>query len=156
MQITLKAIVLFSSYVTHTALAAVPLRREVDSDCGLLGEMKLPEVLPAGVDLNPENIRKCAEHPLLLIPSELKDERESNAASINASTSLTKRDCEFGSPFGCSKNGFCWKVCDSAGGWCWTAKNGGIGAWETCTSFNECNTGMACGIGNCDKCGCSC
>ena len=101
MKIILKALALFSIYVTlHTTQAAVPLNHStspeaVDSECGILGEMKLPEVLPAGVDLNPENIRKCAEHPLRLIPSELKDEKESNVASINTGeSSLTKRACE--------------------------------------------------------------
>ncbi|KAJ7573254.1 hypothetical protein C8J56DRAFT_805108, partial [Mycena floridula] len=128
----------------------------VGRECGILGVMKLPEVLPAGIDLSPEKIRKCAEHPLRLIPSELKDEMEATVSTVNAGSSLTKRACEFGSPFGCSEHGFCWKVCDSAGGWCFTAKNGGIGAFETCETFNDCNTGMACGIGNCKDCGCSC
>ncbi|KAF9464034.1 hypothetical protein BDZ94DRAFT_1257408 [Collybia nuda] len=63
--------------------------------------------------------------------------------------------CVTSAPYGCD-GGRCWKVCDSAGGWCWTAKDGGTGDWETCNSFNDCNTGMACGVGDCADCGCTC
>jgi hypothetical protein len=68
MKVALKALVLVSVYATHTTLAAVSLNQTgteaAGSECGLLGEMKLPEVLPAGIDLNPTKICKCAEHPL--------------------------------------------------------------------------------------------
>ncbi|KAF9464027.1 hypothetical protein BDZ94DRAFT_533415 [Collybia nuda] len=80
------------------------------------------------------------------------------SATSAAGSSLNSRDdkaCVTGFPYGCD-GGYCWKVCDSVGGWCWTAKDGGTGDWETCSTFRDCNTDMACGIGNCASCGCSC
>jgi hypothetical protein len=76
MKITLKALVLFSIYATHTTLATLPFNQTsteaAGSECDLLGEMMLPEVLSAGIDLNPAKIRKFAEHPLRLLSSELE------------------------------------------------------------------------------------
>lgn len=69
---------------------------------------------------------------------------------------LFKRECVDNNAFGCSKNGYCWKNCDAAGGWCWTAEGDGTGDWIKCKSDDDCNMGQSCGAGDCDDCGCSC
>ncbi|KAF2664965.1 hypothetical protein BT63DRAFT_428917 [Microthyrium microscopicum] len=108
------------------------------SACGTLGVMPVPE------GLNAFDVRACAEHPL------------DNVVNLGARDLSAQETCWFGKQVGCT-GGYCWKVCDSGGKWCWTAKNGGHGDWWTCAKDNDCQEGgdYACGIG-CSKCGCSC
>ncbi|KAK4222892.1 hypothetical protein QBC38DRAFT_374231 [Podospora fimiseda] len=116
-----------------------PAEVDVAASCGSLGVMNVnTSDLPAGVD--PNNIRTCADHPV-----------------GSAHEVLEKRDCEYGAPVGCS-GGYCWKQCgdEGSGQWCWTANNGGYGDWIKCSTSSQCNTNMACGIGDCSACGCSC
>lgn len=68
---------------------------------------------------------------------------------------IFKRECVDHNSYGCSKS-YCWKNCDPAGGWCWTAEGDGTGDWISCRDNNDCNMGMSCGAGDCDDCGCSC
>ncbi|KAJ2990935.1 hypothetical protein NUW58_g2715 [Xylaria curta] len=94
--------------------------------------------LPEGID--PNNIRKCAEHPLsgLVEP-------------------MDERACHWGDPAGCTR-GYCWKSCGlpNSGNWCWTATHDGWGDWIRCNANSDCRTSYACGTGNCAACGCSC
>ncbi|PHH75066.1 hypothetical protein CDD80_2651 [Ophiocordyceps camponoti-rufipedis] len=129
----------FSSSILLVALQAAGVLSTPGSaadECGVLGVFKVDLTkLPAGVD--PNAIRKCAEHPLR--------------------TSLNRRDCWYGNASGCSK-GYCYRSCGTPGSgqWCWSANNGGLGSWIGCSKDSDCNTGMACGIGGCKSCGCSC
>ncbi|PWI72467.1 hypothetical protein PCL_11090 [Purpureocillium lilacinum] len=108
------------------------------STCGALGVMKVDKAtLPDGVDAGA--IRDCAEHPLALSASRLH-----------------KRRCYTGDQhFGCHRR-HCWKRCDAAGKWCWTAANNGFGSWISCKKDGDCNDRQSCGKGNCHWCGCSC
>lgn len=121
----------------------------VPNTCGSLGEFH-PASLPAGVD--PTQLRHCAEHPLG--PAADIQKREAEAAGA-AFPELDKRACWWGKSAGCT-DGYCWKSCGSRGEWCWTAINSGYGDWQTCSSDSNCKTSMACGRGDCKKCGCSC
>ncbi|PHH66739.1 hypothetical protein CDD81_5871 [Ophiocordyceps australis] len=130
-------ILAFAIYASGALLAAADTSAE--AACGSLGVMQVDKAaLPAGVD--PNDIRQCAEHP-----------------AGKLAQPLSKRDCWHGKSSGCSKN-YCWKVCgeNNSGQWCWTAFNKGYGKWIGCSDDSQCNTGMACGIGKCDSCGCSC
>ncbi|PLN82634.1 hypothetical protein BDW42DRAFT_192839 [Aspergillus taichungensis] len=65
-------------------------------------------------------------------------------------------------PYGCSKDGYCWKTCGQGGEWCWSAYENGTGSWKTCGTAEDCNPAsdeadkVACATGGCDTCGCSC
>ncbi len=87
------------------------------------------------------------------------DERRTVNAADHAHGQLTKRNCWYGAPYGCSK-GYCWKSCSQVGDWCWLASNDGNGGWLGCSNDNHCapasTQGSACGKGNCHDCGCSC
>ena len=141
------------------------------AECGDLGVMPSyrAEEIPKGVVA--EEIRTCANHPLgrerhldtaSLAPKEA-DEREPSEINFTPADAvkseanvLEERTCEYDAPYGCSK-GYCWKVCGGGGEWCWTAANGGLGSWLTCTTWNDCGQiTYACGRGLCDDCGCSC
>ncbi|KAF2966352.1 hypothetical protein GQX73_g7221 [Xylaria multiplex] len=110
-------------------------------ECGTGGLYSVDiSTLPEGV--NPNGLRKCAEHPV----------------ANTTIAALEKRDCYYGAkPYGCT-DGFCWKKCSTNGGgqWCWTAANGGFGDWIKCSSDDQCNAFQACGLGECQACGCSC
>ncbi|KAI0147312.1 hypothetical protein GGR57DRAFT_515861 [Xylariaceae sp. FL1272] len=120
------------------------------NSCGILGVMNFNLAdLPANI--NQSAICQCAEQPLRV--TSLRDDGDDHSL-------LAKRYCYKDSRFGCT-NGWCWKTCvpDSGswdGEWCWTAKNGGMGDWETCSTNTDCSDDMACGEGGCADCGCSC
>ncbi|KAL0959500.1 hypothetical protein HGRIS_011210 [Hohenbuehelia grisea] len=125
-------------------------------ECGDLGVMNIDVArLTSGID--PSKVRKCLNHP------EGSDgPNDSDVPSVNVSSlenkALERRECWFKSRYGCSTNGYCWKVCDGNGGWCWAASNGGTGDWLRCASYKDCGEGdsFACGAGGCKDCGCSC
>ncbi|KAG7097997.1 hypothetical protein E1B28_005305 [Marasmius oreades] len=119
------------------------------AECGELGVLTYNLTdLPEGVD--PRSVRKCAGHPLQRITPEIAARDGAPAVSI-----MGKRDCWFGSPFGCTNN-YYWKTCGSNGEWCWTARDGGFGAWAGCSTFQDCSIDIDCGQGDCGQCGCSC
>ncbi|RAQ62953.1 hypothetical protein COH21_013088, partial [Aspergillus flavus] len=39
--------------------------------------------------------------------------------------------CWTQSPYGCSKNRWCWQRCQGNGQWCWLAHKGGTGDWTS-------------------------
>lgn len=73
---------------------------------------------------------------------------------------LEARACWNGAAYGCSRDGYCWRKCGSAGEWCWLAADNGSGPWLKCVDKNQCAPGAigtaSCGKGDCDACGCSC
>ncbi|KAJ6531697.1 hypothetical protein B0H10DRAFT_1642280, partial [Mycena sp. CBHHK59/15] len=119
-------------------------------DCGALSVMKVPDVLPEGV--NPTDIRKCAGHPLEINGTRAnRDGFQGKYETVIRTDSylmptivgLIGRNCVTGASVGCTQsNGvwFCWKVCGPGGEWCWTASNGGFGGWDTCISAKDCGT----------------
>ncbi|KAF8132732.1 hypothetical protein K438DRAFT_1641960, partial [Mycena galopus ATCC 62051] len=119
--------------------------------CGALGVMKVPDVLPEGV--NPTDIRKCAGHPV---------EINGTRANHDGFQGLVGCACVTSAQFGCSEFngvGYCWNVCGTGGEWCWTANNGGFGGWDMCISVNHCgtdNNAYRCGASGCARCDCSC
>ncbi|KAF8592717.1 hypothetical protein K439DRAFT_31845 [Ramaria rubella] len=141
------ATVLFPQTITAASVSSAA------EECGALGVMEVPDVLPDGVTV--ADVRKCAGHPL---------ELDGGASRVTNGTSHATRDletrkedaCETGAPYGCTR-GFCWKVCGPKGEWCWTAGGGGLGAWNTCQTYRDCGDSFTwtCGIG-CPSCGCSC
>ncbi|KAG5981448.1 hypothetical protein E4U55_002914 [Claviceps digitariae] len=66
-------------------------------NCGSLGIITVDKsTLPASVD--PDHIRQCLDHP--------------EAKQLQQRSSLVKRACwEGGTQLGCSREGYCWKVC---------------------------------------------
>lgn len=67
--------------------------------------------------------------------------------------------CWTQSPYGCSKNRWCWQRCQGNGQWCWLAHKGGTGDWTSCTTAEDCIPGVGdsdCAKGDCKACGCSC
>ncbi|KAK0621107.1 hypothetical protein DIS24_g11445 [Lasiodiplodia hormozganensis] len=154
----------FNAILLLAAAAFSPVFSAAVSDaaaeCGSLGVMSLDGVAE-GVD--PASVRKCAEHPLGNTPN--VESSSSSFAPVDDSNDTTtelgleKRACWWGAEYGCT-DGYCWKTCGAAGSgkWCWTASNSdGSGPWYTCSTYKNCNMGMACGTGkNCNSCGCSC
>lgn len=131
-----KAHIVAAFYIASTIASTAETSAE--KECGDLGILSFNiSSLPPGVDA--QAIRKCAGHPLGRPPS------------------IQRRACWHGKPSGCSKE-FCWRKCENpdSGFWCWTAHNGGMGAWIGCKADTDCNEGQACGVGECDDCGCSC
>ncbi|KAG6010470.1 hypothetical protein E4U21_006472 [Claviceps maximensis] len=120
--------------------------RAAHTTCGSLGIMAVDKsTLPPSVDA--EHIRECLDHP------------EAKQLQPRLGLELVERACwEGGTQLGCSKEGYCWKVCGPQGQWCWTAYNSGFGEWIRCSGAKDCNTGMSCGQGgdDCKACGCSC
>ncbi|KIJ40804.1 hypothetical protein M422DRAFT_173151 [Sphaerobolus stellatus SS14] len=114
--------------------------------CGDLGIMQIPDVIPDGV--TKDDVRTCAEHPLG------RNNTMARSGLLERATDEPSA-CVKDTPYGCSKN-FCWKVCGPNGEWCWTAANQGFGEWIACSTFNDCSTADACGQGSCSACGCSC
>ncbi|KAE8384030.1 hypothetical protein BDV23DRAFT_189625 [Aspergillus alliaceus] len=49
--------------------------------------------------------------------------------------------CWTRSPYGCSKDRYCWKQCGNNGQWCWTAHAGGTGPWTSCSTDADCVPG---------------
>ncbi|KAJ7501639.1 hypothetical protein B0H11DRAFT_1799798 [Mycena galericulata] len=149
----------FSSSTIFFTLVAAALSQVAASsavntadECGALGVMEVPEILPEGVD--PTAIRKCAGHPLGI---------NGTRPGHNSLEGLVRRACVTSGPtVGCeveSGVGYCWKVCGTGGEWCWTASNGGFGGWDTCITASNCGTDnneYGCGAGGCNNCGCSC
>ncbi|KAJ6587390.1 hypothetical protein B0H10DRAFT_1961400 [Mycena sp. CBHHK59/15] len=129
---------------TLSQIAAASVNTTAD-ECGALGVMKVPDVLPEGI--NPTDIRNCAGHPL---------EINGTRANRDGFQGLIGRNCVTGATIGCTQSngvGYCWKVCGPGGEWCWTASNGGFGGWDTCISAKDCgtdNNGYGCGAGGCD------
>ncbi|KAK2764264.1 hypothetical protein FQN54_008956 [Arachnomyces sp. PD_36] len=167
------ALLFAATQVAGVFSAALPAENNAASnaieECGDLGVMRSyrAEELPKGVVA--EEIRTCSNHPLgrerhleraSLAPKEA-DEREPSEMgwspnNSNGLETLEQRACEHDAPYGCS-DGYCWKVCGGAGEWCWTAANGGLGDWLTCSQWNDCGQHTYfCGRGFCDDCGCSC
>ncbi|KAF8898184.1 hypothetical protein CPB85DRAFT_1152564, partial [Mucidula mucida] len=111
----------------------------IEEECGALGVMKVPDVLPAGA--NATDIRKCANHPFTLEDGGLARAHPRNPAF---DTSLTRRApdaCVTDAPYGCSSRPtgkYCWKVCGNNGEWCWLANNFGVGSWTTCETYQDC------------------
>ncbi|KAF9262624.1 hypothetical protein L218DRAFT_394915 [Marasmius fiardii PR-910] len=147
--------VVFLACQTVMVLAFTPSAADV-AECGELGVLTYNvSDLPAGV--SPDSVRKCANHPLGKITPEIAARDGAPATNI-----LGKRDCWYGASYGCSgdagKPKYCWKTCGANGEWCWTAQGGGWGPWIGCNTAEDCNQGMACGLGNgdCTACGCSC
>ena len=128
--------------------------------------MKLPEVLPAGVNLNPDEIRKCADHPLghvRAVDESLAPMNDTiKGVAVNVKSPVDDA-CYYDAAYGCS-GGYCWEACGNAGDgkWCWMAAKGGWGSWDTCTTYVDCKSFLslsACGKGcikNPLSCGCSC
>ncbi|KAF8206610.1 hypothetical protein K438DRAFT_1577068 [Mycena galopus ATCC 62051] len=147
MKFTTSFIALVAATLSQTA-ASVDTTAD---ECGALGVMEVPDVLPEGV--NPTDIRKCAGHPV---------ELNGTRADRDDFQGLVGRACVTSAQFGCTEVngvGYCWKVCGPGGEWCWTASNGGYGGWDTCISANNCgtdNNAYGCGAGGCASCGCSC
>ncbi|KAJ7232483.1 hypothetical protein B0H12DRAFT_1145201 [Mycena haematopus] len=132
-------------------IATASVNTTAADECGALGVLEVPDVLPEGV--NPTDIRTCAGHPL---------EVNGTRANRDGFQGLAARACVTDATLGCTVEngvGYCWKVCGTGGQWCWTASNGGYGGWDTCISAKDCGTDnneFGCGAGGCDSCGCSC
>ncbi|KAL3480423.1 hypothetical protein BJX99DRAFT_254726 [Aspergillus californicus] len=136
------------SLLSTTATATSPTE---EGECGALGILSPPP----GVD--PDTVRKCADHPAGRAPR----------GSLDKAWSRKKRagdDCWFDSASGCETGddgtGYCWSACDTGdgidGNWCWTAWNGGWGEWRTCSNYIDCgfDPDATCGQGGCGSCGC--
>jgi hypothetical protein len=138
---------------------------ELIAECGDLGIMAVPEGANAG------DYRKCLDHPEgtdralsdpassiapldndIVVPG--PDSRQLKGSEIFGREAMK---CEYSAGLGCSRNGFCWKACGTAGDgkWCWTAGGIGFGDWLKCTTYADCSTWAACGQG-CAECGCGC
>lgn len=140
-----------------------------ESICGELGVMRFnASELPDHV--SPNNVRMCAKHPhgrnrtldlsegASLPPAYAKTQSLASNATSSDVRHLNERGCCLGSPYGCSR-GWCWKVCDQGGKWCWTAAEGGYGPWKKCASYADCGTDeddFGCGHWCGKQCGCSC
>lgn len=120
-------------------------------ECGDLGVNNVDiSKLPANV--NPNAIRKCLEHPG---PAARFSANEARGLNI-----LQERQCWKGKSPGCSKEGWCYKSCESeqAFSWCWLAENYGWGDWTKCSNDGDCSRGgIDCGLPDeCMACGCGC
>ncbi|KAF8206639.1 hypothetical protein K438DRAFT_1577493 [Mycena galopus ATCC 62051] len=169
MKFTTSFIALVAATLSQTAAASVDTTAD---ECGALGVMEVPDVLPEGV--NPTDIRKCAGHPVELNGTRAdRDDFQGKYKTVIRTDmylmpttvlflGLVGRACVTSAQFGCTEVngvGYCWKVCGPGGEWCWTASNGGYGGWDTCISANNCgtdNNAYGCGAGGCASCGCSC
>ncbi|KAJ6463362.1 hypothetical protein C8R45DRAFT_878180 [Mycena sanguinolenta] len=152
MKFSTSFIALVAAMLSQTAAATTA------DECGALGVMKVPDVLPEGV--TPTDLRKCAGHPF-----EVNGTRVNHDGTLRVDLVDRAADtCVTGSPYGCTMvngKGFCWKVCGSGGEWCWTASKSGAGDWDTCNTFKDCgtdNVAYGCGVGcqDASQCGCSC
>ncbi|KAJ7197938.1 hypothetical protein GGX14DRAFT_374572 [Mycena pura] len=159
---------LVAAMLSQIAAASV----DTAAECGALGGvMKVPDVLPEGVNLT--DIRNCAGHPLGInetrtgsegfIQGKYKTIIQKDSYLMSTITSRPGRACETRETLVCTKGkdgvGYCWKVCGRGGEWCWTASNGGFGGWDTCIDASDCGTDnneYGCGAGGCADCGCSC
>lgn len=135
---------------------ASPASHSAQQACGKLGIMTV-DVSKLPLDVDPNNIRQCADHPAGKASAARRRAAAQNHDNDAASARmLFERTCWYGKSSGCS-GGYCFKSCGASGEWCWTAYNGGYGAWITCSSDSACSTDQACGLGdNCSSCGCSC
>ncbi|KHO00054.1 uncharacterized protein MAM_01977 [Metarhizium album ARSEF 1941] len=143
----LKAVALAAIYCRQ--VTCIPASTEdLDAECGALGVMKLDkDALPPGV--NPDNVRKCLGHPESLVRE--KDEQGPVHRDV------FRRTCWKGRQYGCSYNGYCWRLCGGfIGEWCWAAEERGYGPWIRCSEDNDCGEGLPCGQGDCLACGCRC
>ncbi|KAL6786419.1 hypothetical protein J3E68DRAFT_420882 [Trichoderma sp. SZMC 28012] len=132
--------------------------------CGDLEVMKMDaNQLPSGISL--DNVRMCKEHPLTQDDIDILDGAHLAPADVSQSSGTSalplyfgiKRACYYAAPYGCTR-GYCWKACDDDGKWCWTASQGGYGAWATCKTFEDCgldDDDFGCGK-RCQRCGCGC
>ncbi|KAJ6493475.1 hypothetical protein DFH09DRAFT_1451260 [Mycena vulgaris] len=171
MKFSTSFIALVAAMLSQIAAASVDTTAD---ECGALGVLKVPDVLPKGV--NPTDIRNCAGHPLGINGTRTDSEGfiQGNYKTIIQTDlylmptivlflGLVGRACETRETLGCTKGkdgvGYCWKVCGTGGEWCWTASNGGFGGWDTCINASDCGTDnneYGCGAGGCADCGCSC
>jgi hypothetical protein len=153
----------FLGVFTATAWAAAAnMDVALEKECGELGVMKIDLANYPGAD--PNAVRRCADHPLGDRGASL-DITERGMSDVNQADVETglvdvgKRACYTGLlSSGCDR-GYCWRKCDltlGAGKWCWTAKNLGTGAWDTCSKDLDCLLTLSCSVGNCAACGCSC
>lgn len=147
-------IVIFQVIALATGILSTA-RDAATEECGGLGVMVDNGTLPEGVD--PTQLRKCVDHPLG------KPDLTPRGDLAETAGTLVERVCDPGSAkWGCS-NGYCWKLCGTAGSgtWCWTARDEGYGDWITCEHSTQCSSSFACGQsggGNvpCEACGCKC
>ncbi|RDB29454.1 hypothetical protein Hypma_014810 [Hypsizygus marmoreus] len=130
MQLSASFILILASLTTITlgaTLSDLAVPRTADSsnddDCATLGGPMPKSNLPDGVITN--DVRKCVGHPL--------------GKGVDAQA------CWTASPYGCSSDGYCWKVCGNNGEWCWTAANKGQGAWLRCSTYTDCHATDSCG-----------
>ncbi|KAE8154231.1 hypothetical protein BDV25DRAFT_126703 [Aspergillus avenaceus] len=169
-------IAIISMLALTSAMTLTPRDTDAVVECGDLEVMTVdPADLPEGVSLS--DVRKCRNHPLgrnryvkgaSMAPLDAVDAAFYNG-TVGAETSpveslsdnlssLEKRSCYKGAPYGCS-GGYCWKACGNIekGEWCWTAKKLGLGAWDKCSRWQDCGTAtFSCGRGACPSCGCGC
>lgn len=154
---------LLAAFASVALAAAVP---DVDAvaKCGSLEVMKYdPQSLPDGVA--PSDVRMYADHPMGRERSDTSDAPvdayiDTSALEYSNPLELQPRACSTHAPYGFS-DGYCWKVCNSKFGWCWTAFGRGFGSWRTCRSHKDCGTNNVthtCARGCKDPglCGCSC
>ncbi|KAJ7247146.1 hypothetical protein B0H12DRAFT_1324948 [Mycena haematopus] len=88
-------------------IATASVNTTAADECGALGVLEVPAVLPEGVD--PTNIRTCAGHPL---------EVNGTRANHDGFKGLAARSCVTDATFGCTEDngvGYCWKVCGPVG-----------------------------------------
>lgn len=153
---------IFFATAAFTLVFSADVASDAADECGSLGVMSLDN-LPAGVD--PANVRKCADHPFgnnrPMEGTSLAPLDDTNVTSADAHK-LDARSCKIDrvSSWGCT-DGYCWKICDGGGRWCWTATNFGIGPLKTCSSHSDCGNiyycGQNCACGNnCGSCACGC
>ncbi|KAF7373480.1 Protein kinase domain protein [Mycena sanguinolenta] len=155
MKFSTSFIALVAAMLSQTA-AATSIDTTATDECGALGVMQIPDVLPDGVSRT--DFRKCASHPFEVNGTRINHDGTLGLVARAADT------CETASPYGCTVSngvGYCWKVCGSGGQWCWTASNYGAGPWDTCNTFKDCgidNAAFGCGVGcsQPSQCGCSC
>ncbi|KAL6815292.1 hypothetical protein GGI42DRAFT_362700 [Trichoderma sp. SZMC 28013] len=159
---TLLSIVFAASVVRPDNIS--PRDLDVQKLCGDLEVMKMDvNQLPPGISL--DDVRMCEEHPLNQDDIDILDGASLASADISQSGGTSalplyfgiKRACYYAAPYGCTR-GYCWKACDDDGKWCWTASQGGYGAWATCKTFEDCgldDDDFGCGK-RCQRCGCGC
>ncbi|OAA57768.1 hypothetical protein ISF_07009 [Cordyceps fumosorosea ARSEF 2679] len=123
MKFSIALIIQVASLATAQSRADVT-ETEAAEICGALGVMEVP----AGVD--PGTVRMCREHPTVLEEVE---------------KTLDKRRCWSTPKAGCSNSGWCYKICNGKGGWCWTTWDGPSTSWRECFRDEHCTENHECG-----------
>jgi len=119
---------------------------------------------PTLLKMKPTSVIACIALQVVAVLSSPVDPTEAGPDALGVSPAnlydtLTKRECWYGKPFGCSK-GYCYKTCGDAGSWCWMADTQ-TKQWVGCGDDDRCRKeflrGRAdCNLGPCKDCGCSC